>query len=253
MPEIEPQKLSVRVADETVTALLYLAPKKSRAGITLILGHGAGGNQLSPFMRMFARGLAERGIDTITFNFVYSEKGRGGPDQKPKLEACYLAVMDAALAHPKLRENRLAIGGKSMGGRIGSQVAAALVTGDLSLDSAPSPGKSTKAKSKFEQNSQAFTALVFLGYPLHPPGKPEQLRDAHLKHINSPMLFIQGTRDPFAAPDELRSVIKRHKLNATLHLVDGGDHSLKIPRTSSVSQAEVYESTMDEIAYFLQH
>jgi len=217
------EQLTVKINDdESVTALLYPAAKKNRAQVTIILGHGAGANQLSPFMRLFAEGLAERGFDAMTFNFLYSEKGRGGPDPKARLESCYLAVIEAAKAHKKLRGNRVVIGGKSMGGRIASQVAA------------------TEAKD--------IAGLVFLGYPLHPPGKPEQMRDAHLKDIKAPMLFIQGSRDPFGSPDELRAVIKRDKLPATLHVVDGGDHSFKVPKSAGVPQAQIYETVMDEIA-----
>jgi predicted alpha/beta-hydrolase family hydrolase len=206
------------------------------------LGHGAGGNQLSPFMRQFAAGLAERGIDTVTFNFVYSEKGKGAPDPKPKLEACYLSVIKAVIAQRKLKGNRLAIGGKSMGGRIGSQVVAALETGELSFGD---QGGKTKASTNKVFTSQQISGLVFLGYPLHPPGKPEQLRDAHLKHIPAPMLFIQGTKDPFASPEELRAVIKKHRLPATLHLIEGGDHSFKIPKTAGFTQEAVHKAVMD--------
>jgi hypothetical protein len=229
----ESEKVMVRPGEDAVTSLHYLAPKKSRLGMTLILGHGAGGNQLSPFMRKFASGLASRGIDTITFNFLYSEKRRGAPDRKDKLEACYLAVIKSALEQRKLKGNRLVIGGKSMGGRIASQVAAGLEAGELSLDN--------------KQVATTVSALVFLGYPLHPPGKPEQLRDAHLKQIASPMLFIQGTKDPFGTPAELRAVIKKHRLPAKLHLIEGGDHSFKIPKRGNVSQEQLYENVMDEI------
>jgi predicted alpha/beta-hydrolase family hydrolase len=220
MTDTELDKLTVKVVDDTVTAFLYHAPKKNRFGITLILAHGAGGNQLSPFMRTSGSDLAKRGLDVMTFNFVYSEKRRGAPDRKDKLEACYSAIIDAAKSHKKLKGNALAIGGKSMGGRIASQVAAA----DQSLD---------------------LLGLVFLGYPLHPPGKPEQLRDAHLKDVRAPMLFIQGTRDPFGSPDELRSTIKKHKLDANLHLIEGGDHSFKVPKTSGPTQQQIHEQIMD--------
>jgi predicted alpha/beta-hydrolase family hydrolase len=227
----EPEKLTIPVSEsDDVTALLYHASKQ-RKGATLILGHGAGGNQLSPFMRLFASGLASRGLDIMTFNFLYSEKRRGAPDHKAKLEACYLAVINSALANRKLKSNRLVIGGKSMGGRIGSQVAAALETGNLSL----------------EKRSNNISALVFLGYPLHPPGKPEQLRDAHLKQITAPMLFIQGAKDSFGTPGELRAVIRKHRLPATLHLIEGGDHSFKVPKRENVSQEQLYENVMDEI------
>ena len=118
-------ELSVQVnANDKVTALLYPAAKKTRAGVTIILGHGAGANQSSSFMQLFAGGLAERGLDAMTFNFVYTELGRSVPDSKVKLEACIRAVIETALKQKGLKGNRLVIGGKSMGGRIASQVAA---------------------------------------------------------------------------------------------------------------------------------
>jgi predicted alpha/beta-hydrolase family hydrolase len=224
----EPEELSVIVSDrDSVNALLYAASKKDRVGVTVILGHGAGANQLSPFMRLFAGGLAARGLDAMTFNFVYMDQGRRVPDPKAKLEACYRAVIKVATQHKKLKGNRLAIGGKSMGGRIASQVAAAT------------------------ENASEIAALVFLGYPLHPPGKPEQLRDAHLRDIRAPMLFVQGSRDAFGTPDELRAAIKRLHLPATVLVIEGGDHSLKVPKSLGVPQQQIYASTMDEIARWL--
>jgi uncharacterized protein len=221
-------KLEVPINEsDSVTALLYGASKKDRVGITVILGHGAGANQLSPFMRLFASGLAERGLDAMTFNFVYMEKGRHVPDPKAKLEACYGAVVEAARWHKKLIGNRVVIGGKSMGGRIASQVAAT------------------------EEYAEKLAGLVFLGYPLHPPGKPEQLRDAHLKEIRAPMLFVQGSRDSFGTEEEIRAVIKRLRLPATLYAIEGGDHSLKVPKSAGIPQAQIHESTMDEIARWL--
>src|SRR5918997_7009249 len=121
----ETETLTIKVNEkESVSALLYPAAKKLRAGLTALLGHGAGANQLGGFMRMFAKGLAARGLDVMTFNFVYMEQGRSVPDQKPKLEACFRAVIETALKHRKLKNNRLVVGGKSMGGRIASQVVA---------------------------------------------------------------------------------------------------------------------------------
>lgn len=226
---MEPDKLTITVSDQDrVSGLLYAAPKKQRVGVTIILGHGAGANQLSPFMCLFANGLAERGFDAMTFNFGYMERGRRVPDPKAKLEACYRAVIDAATLHKKLRGNRLVIGGKSMGGRIASQVAAA------------------------GESPQNLAGLVFLGYPLHPPGKPDQLRDAHLKDIRVPMLIVQGSRDVFGTPEELRTVIKRLHLPATLHAIEGGDHSLKVPKSLAVPQTQIYESVMDTIAGWMR-
>jgi uncharacterized protein len=233
----EPEKLSVSVNDDnSVTALLYLAPKKNRVGMTLMLGHGAGAGQLSPFMRLFATGLADRGIDTVTFNFLYMDQGRHVPDPGPKLETCYRAVIDAVTKHKKLKGNRLAIGGKSMGGRIASQVAA------QKNDNALPHGRATAP----------ISGLVFLGYPLHPPGRLDKLRDAHLNQIKAPMLFIQGSRDAFGSTDEIRDVIKRLKLPATLYGIEGGDHSLKVSKSSGLTQEQVYESTMDEISRWLR-
>ena len=219
---IEPEPFAVEVNDqESVTALLYLAAKKNRAGFTVVLGHGAGANQLSGFMRMVTGGLAARGIDAMTFNFLYTERGRRIPDPKARLESCYRAVIDAALKHRKLKKNRLVIGGKSMGGRIASQVAAA--------------------------EGERVAGLVFLGYPLHPPGRPDKMRDEHLKEIRAPMLFAQGARDSFGTKDEISAVIKKLRLPATLYAIEGGDHSFKVPK-SVAPQQQVYEDVMDEVA-----
>lgn len=224
-----PEQLSISLDDgSSVTGLLYRPSKAARSGVTLILGHGAGAGQLHPFMQLFASGLAERGIDALTFNFQYMEQGRRAPDPKAKLEACYRAVIEAAHNHKNLKGNRLVIGGKSMGGRIASQVAATAAEG------------------------QKAAALVFLGYPLHPPGKPEQLRDAHLPQITTPMLFVQGSRDAFGSPDELLATIKKHHLTATLRVVDGGDHSLKVSKSAGIAQQQVYESVLNEIAGWVE-
>ena len=225
---MDPEKLTIAINEsDSVNGLLYSAPKELRSGSTLILGHGAGANQLSGFMRLFANGLAERGLDVITFNFLYMEQGRHVPDPKQKLEACYLAVIDAASRHKKLKGNQLAIGGKSMGGRIASQVAAQ------------------------PEGAKAVDALVFLGYPLHPPGRRDKLRDSHLPEIKAPMLFVQGSRDTFGTPDELRAVFEKHQLSPTLHVVEGGDHSLKVPKSQG-PQDQVYASVMDTIANWLK-
>jgi len=249
----QPEQIKITVSDnESVSAMLYLAGKKNRAGVTVILGHGAGANQLHPFMRLFASGLGERGLDVLTFNFQYMEQGRRVPDPKAKLEACYRAVIAAARKHKKLKGNRVVIGGKSMGGRIASQVAA-LECGGLTplLDSVRKSTPKSNA-SVAPSTGDPIAGLVFLGYPLHPPGKPEQLRDAHLPQITAPMLFVQGSRDAFGTPDELRATIKKHHLPATLHVVEGGDHSLKVPKALGIPQEQVYASTMNAIATWIQ-
>lgn len=223
----EPEVLKIQAsANDSVTGLLYLAPKSTRLRTTLILGHGAGADQLSGFMRLYAQGLSERGFDVLTFNFIYKERGRGAPDQKAKLEACYQAVIEAARSQQKLKANQVVIGGKSMGGRIASQVAAA--------------------------GAGELLGLVFLGYPLHPPGKPEQLRSAHLKDIRAPLLFVQGSRDAFGNADEIKNIIREGELKATLYLIEGGDHSFKAPKSTGLSPGQIHEAVMDEIARWVK-
>ncbi|HEX8899424.1 MAG TPA: alpha/beta family hydrolase, partial [Chthoniobacterales bacterium] len=196
----EAGKLTVKINDsDSVTAMLYPAAKQNRARITIILGHGAGADQMSGFMRMAAERFAARGLDAMTFNFLYKERGRGVPDPKAKLEACYQAIINAAANNQKLKGNKLVIGGKSMGGRIASQVAA--------------------------EDANGIAGLVYLGYPLHPPGRLDKLRDEHLPHIQAPMLFVQGSRDSFGTADEIRAIVKKRRLKADLYVVESGDHS----------------------------
>jgi predicted alpha/beta-hydrolase family hydrolase len=225
----ETEKLTVSVNEkDSVTALLYAADKQERAGVTIVLGHGAGASQDSGFMRMFAGGLSSRGLDVMTFNFVYMEQGRSVPDQKQKLESCFRAVIDTALKHRKLKNNRLLIGGKSMGGRIASQIAAA-------------------ASQEKEPLADRIDGLVFLGYPLHPPGNPSKLRVEHLEQIRKPLLFVQGTRDALGTPEEIQPFIKALRPAAKIHSIEGGDHSFKAPKKFGIPQEEIYETAMDEI------
>ena len=223
----ETEELTVKVNDkETVSALLYPAAKKIRTGLTALLGHGAGANQLSGFMRLFAKGLAARGLDVMTFNFIYMEQGRSVPDQKPKLESCFRAVIETIAKHRKLKNNRLVVGGKSMGGRIASQVVAARDDQPLALD---------------------VSGLVFLGYPLHPPGQTSKLRVEHLEHIKKPMLFVQGTRDALGTPEEIQPFVKSLRPPGKIYAIEGGDHSFKAPKKFGIPQEQIYESAMDEI------
>jgi len=221
-----PRQISVEVLpNRSVTAFLYPAAQ-GRAGITLILGPGAGAGHTSAFIVNFATGLAARGIDAVTFNFLYGEQGRRIPDPNDRLEACYRAVIAAVRQHMMSSGDRLAIGGKSMGGRIASQVAAAGI-GDLA-------------------------GLVSLGYPLHPPGRPDRLRAVHLPDIRAPMLFVQGSRDAFGTPEELRPIITRIEPLPDLYVVAGGDHSFKVPKRSDVAQEHVHCAILDHVAAWLR-
>jgi predicted alpha/beta-hydrolase family hydrolase len=192
----------------------------------LVLGHGAGANQTSSFIVAFATTLAARGITVVTFNFLYSEYRRRVPDPSSKLEACYRAVIEAVRSRAAYKPGKLAIGGKSMGGRIASQVAA----GDVG----------------------ELAGLVFLGYPLHPPGRIDRLRAAHLRDVRAPMLFVQGSRDAFGTPDELRPILGPLNPPVDLYVVEGGDHSFKIPKSRGISQKDVYQAIQDRIEIWLR-
>jgi predicted alpha/beta-hydrolase family hydrolase len=219
-------QLSVEIAPgQKVGAVVYPAAKSKAAGVTLILGHGAGAGQTSGFMVSFATALAARGIETVTFNFLYMEQGRRLPDSKDKLEACYRAAIET-VAHRKGARGRLAIGGKSMGGRIASQVAAA--------------------------GAPEVAGLVLLGYPLHPPGKKDQLRDQHLPQIKAPMLFVQGARDAFGTPAELQPILEKLNVPAELYEIAGGDHSFKVLKSAGVPQEDVYNAIQDRIDQWLR-
>lgn len=190
---------------------------------TLILAHGAGAGQHSRFMLDAARGLARRGITIFTFDFPYVAAGRKLPDKAPVLEARWEAV----IAHVREQVDRrlpLAIGGKSMGGRMASHVAARGVEG--------------------------VRGLVLLGYPLHPPGRPEQRRDAHLPDIRVPTLFVQGSRDEFGTAEEIRALLPRLAA-AVLFEVNGGDHSFKVPARGGRTASQVLDGVYDAVAAFV--
>ena len=209
-----------------MTAVVYPPPDPARPLATLILAHGAGAPQSSVFMVDFARGLARRGCHAVTFNFPYTEQGRRLPDRAPVLEACFRDVIAAIRARGELAAGPLVIGGKSMGGRIASHLAA--------------------------QGVADLAGLVALGYPLHPAGRPERLRDAHLARIRQPMLIVQGSRDAFGTPEELRPVLEPLGATATLQVVEGGDHSFKVPKRGPITQEEVFERVQDEIARWIR-
>lgn len=188
----------------------------------LVLGHGAGGDRKTPFLVRLAKALAEGGRVVVLHNFPYTEAKKKVPDPAPRLEATVDAV--AAYVRKELEAARVVLGGKSMGGRIASQAVA----------------KGTLAEG-----------LVFLGYPLHPPGRFEQLRDGHLTAVAPPMLFVQGTRDAFAREDLLEPVIARLGARATWHRIDGGDHSFVVPKARRRPMADVEEEIKEAVETWL--
>jgi predicted alpha/beta-hydrolase family hydrolase len=176
---------------------LWVAPADPVA--TLVLGHGAGAGMDHPFMAGFSRAISDEGVATLRFNFPYIERGRRSPDPERVLREAWLGAFDAGVAGSAGKP--VLVGGKSLGGRIASMCVA---------DGMPAAG------------------IVFLGYPLHPPGKPERIRDEHLYRITVPMLFLHGTGDPFATPELLSKVIAKLGARVEDVPVEGGDHSFNV-------------------------
>ena len=161
-------------------------------------------------MRRVVKAFETHGIRVVTFNFPYMDAGRSAPDRAPVLEAHFEKVWREAATGVS---GPMIAAGKSMGGRIASQVA---------------------ARDGFVP---APAALIFFGYPLHPPNQPAKRRDEHLPRVGMPMLFVQGTKDPFGTPDEMRELTAALPL-ATLHLIEGGDHSLVVKRKDGADSVE---------------
>jgi uncharacterized protein len=192
-------------------AIGYQAGPKASA--LLVLAHGAGAGQQHPFMVSMARLLSAKGISVVTFDFPYMRERRKVPDRAPVLEEAFREVM--AVAQRWAPRLPLFIGGKSMGGRMATHLAA--------------------------QRLDDLKGVVVLGYPLHPPGKPDQPRTAHLPSIAVPVLIVQGERDTFGTPDELRPVIKTMTTQVALHVVATGDHSLSV-------RSQKRDETLAEVA-----
>jgi predicted alpha/beta-hydrolase family hydrolase len=209
-----------------VTALVYES-ENTPVAASLILAHGAGAGQRSPFLVSFAGALASGGLDVITFNFPYTERQRRVPDRRPVLDACYQAIIGTIREQVGSARQALFVGGKSMGGRIATHVAAA----DAALP---------------------VTGLVLLGYPLHPPGRPTERRDAHLGDIRRPMLIVQGSRDTFGTPAEFEGLMTRLSPTPTMYVVEGGDHSFKISRGGRAAQEKVYDDVQRTIVEWIE-
>ncbi|MPZ69337.1 MAG: dienelactone hydrolase [Actinobacteria bacterium] len=188
---------------------------------TIVIAHGAGAGMDHIFMEHMTKGLTGLGHQVVRFNFRYVEAGKKAPDRQPVLEETYAAVAEHVRSKAK---GALVLGGKSMGGRIASNIAA---------------------------SGTAADGLVFFGYPLHPPGRPERIRDAHLKEITCPMLFIEGTRDPFCPLDTLKKVLRKVPASTSTHVIEGGDHSFKVPKSSGRSTDEAWDEVVDAASGFL--
>jgi uncharacterized protein len=198
---------SVPVGDQRTRAIYDEAEPGNPV---FICAHGAGGNLADRATLATARALRDEGVGVVRFNFLYRERKSGRPDPMPKLMDTFAAVVEHARS--ELNRERLVIGGRSMGGRAASMLAA---------DGFPADG------------------LLLLAYPLHPPGKPEKLRDAHIPRIRMPVLCFCGTRDPFCTRDLMERAVASATAPWEMHWVDGADHSFHVLKSSGRSDGDV--------------
>lgn len=209
------RKIELKLEKGTSAALLLTPPHAKDTGV--VIAHGAGGNMNQPFMTFFQKGIADAGFACLKFNFLYAEQRRKSPDQKPVLLECYRKAIEA------MPQEQLAIGGKSMGGRMASYVA----------------------------DDARVAGLFFLGYPLHPPARTDQLRDEHLYSIRKPMLFASGTKDPFAQHDLLQRTIARIGDYAMTYFIGGGGHSFELPKKSGKTESEILNGVLQSLLAWL--
>jgi predicted alpha/beta-hydrolase family hydrolase len=225
MPEPRGEPLHIPFEPHPLEGLVYHAADGQ--GPRLILAHGAGAGQHSGFITAFARGIAARGVTVTTFDFPYMQHRRRAPDRAPVLEAVWTAMLRFGASQGKAMGD-LFIGGKSMGGRIASQVLAA----------AP-------------QAAGLVRGLVLLGYPLYPPGRPQQRRTAHLPQLRVPVLIVQGERDTFGTAAEVQEAFGESPASVRMVPVEGGDHSFKVPRSAGL-QSEVDDRIRDMVAAWIK-
>jgi predicted alpha/beta-hydrolase family hydrolase len=216
------QRLKLTLENGSSVSALLLRPDNARA--CFVFAHGAGAGMAQPFMETVAIGLCDRGIATLRYQFPYMEKASKRPDAPAVAHAAVrAAVKEAARSCPGMP---LIAGGKSFGGRMTSQAQAI----------APLPG---------------VRGLAFLGFPLHPPGKPSTTRAEHLSDVKIPMLFLQGTRDDFAEMTLLEPVVKGLGGLASLHVVQEGDHSLHVLARSGRNDREVMNDVLDALSAWI--
>ncbi len=220
------ENVTVPLGDgEHVSAVLDI-PEPYAGGDAVIMAHGLANDMHNPMLAFLAQGLAGAGYLAMRFNFPYREKGESGPESLQSLYAAWESACRFLSAHEQYRPKRMVGAGKSLGGRIVSQMAA---EGLLPVE-----------------------RLVFLGYPLHAPGKTDKLRDAHLYRIGMPMLFFSGTRDEFCDMELFRSILARLEAPWELEVVPDGDHSFNMPESVSVGPEEVYGRMLGRLIEWLR-
>ncbi len=209
---------------EKVSGILSI-PDSGQMDTGIIIAHGAGNDMNQAMFKYLAEGLADAGYLSLRFNFLYREKGKKSPDTPPLLYLAWEGAYRFLAAHPEYRLKQILAAGKSMGGRFASQMVA---EGKLPVE-----------------------RLIFLGYPLHPPGEKDRLRDGHLYGITVPMLFFAGTRDPLCDLDLLKAVLSRLQAPWELEIIEGGDHSFNVPKSFETDQDAVFGGILGKILGWL--
>ncbi|MCU1429074.1 MAG: alpha/beta hydrolase superfamily enzyme predicted hydrolase [Actinomycetia bacterium] len=206
----------------------YRGPKRG-ADRAVLLAHGAGSDMRGVALTSVADALAAAGIPALTFNFPYRSAGRRAPDRPPVLEAAARGAAAELVARSGVAPERIVLGGRSMGGRICSQVVGA------------------------DEDPLRALGLVLLAYPLHPPGRPERLRVEHFPRIHVPSLFVSGTRDAFATPDELEQQTRQISGPVQFHWLDTADHGFKPLKASGHTVAGVLAEVATTVVEWLRH
>ena len=219
------KRIRIPVTDKEETSAVLSLPTGKARSTAIVVAHGAGNDMNTPLLEAFSEGLAGAGYPTLRFNFLYREHGKKAPDSPAVLEKTWLAAHRFMNESSGLEVSTFVAAGKSMGGRIASQMVASGIL--------PAAG------------------LVFLGYPLHPAGSREKLRDAHLYDIMVPMLFFAGTRDPLCDLRLLDAVLKRLRHQWDLHTIEGGDHSFHVPKSAGLGDREIFSAIIKKTLEWL--
>ena len=222
------ETLRIPVMDEELVSAVLSVPESNRAPgpVGVILAHGAGNDMHHPLLVSLSQGLVKAGYLTLRFNFLYREKRWKTPDRQNTLEKTWASVYRFLRDHPRYRPETIVAAGKSMGGRVAAQMVA--------------------------EGLLPVSHLIFLGYPLHQPGKKEKLRDSYFDRIETPMLFFAGTRDSLCDLAALNRVLKRLSASWELQIIEGGDHSFRLPKSAGRSQEEVYEQILQKTLTWLE-
>ncbi len=217
-------KVAIAVGEgEEVSGVLCVPDGDAKKGV--ILAHGAGNDMNQPMIVFLADKMAEAGYLTLRFNFLYQEQGKREPGSQERLYLAWEGAYRFLREHPQCPTEHLVAAGKSMGGRIASQMVA--------------EGRLPAAQ------------LIFLGYPLHAPGRKDRVRDRHLYGIKIPMLFFAGTRDPLCDLELLRGVLAHLTAPWDLELIEGGDHSFNVPKSMGSDPQEVYGRILNKALVWL--